>query len=315
MSESAKSKKGEFVRKDSAFRNWVTADGSSGFLAEAGRYHLYVSLGCPWAHRTLIMRGLKGLDDVISVNIVDWHRTQPKGWAFSPEKAGCTPDTVNGCQALSEIYKMANPDYEGAWTVPVLWDTQRRTIVNNESSEIIRMLNSEFNAFCRTSEQRQLDFYPEELKGEIEELNAWIYPNINNGVYRSGFAQSQAAYDEAVMALFDNLDKAESILAGSRFLAGSKMTEADIRLFPTLVRFDWVYHGHFKCNKKMLKEYPNLWAYTRDIYQTPGVADTVNKEHIRRGYHESHQSIEQFAITSIGPDLDFMEPHQRETFA
>lgn len=303
--------KGEFVRRDSQFRNWVTADGSSGFKAEANRYHLYVSLACPWAHRTLIVRRLKGLEDVISVDVVDWLLAD-KGWFFSDEKPQSTLDTVNGCKYISEVYRKANPDYSGAFTVPVLWDKQENTIVSNESSEIIRMLNSEFNDFCKTDEQRKLDYYPKDLQDKIDDLNTWIYPNINNGVYRSGFATSQEAYNEAVTSLFEHLDKVEDILSKQRYLTGPRFTEADIRLFTTFVRFDWVYHGHFKCNKKMLKEYPSLWGYTREIYQMAGVADTVNKEHIRRHYHESHTSINPHRITPIGADLDFMEPHGRE---
>ncbi|XP_053397536.1 glutathionyl-hydroquinone reductase YqjG-like [Mercenaria mercenaria] len=304
-------KTGEFIRRDSQFRNWITADGSSGFKAETGRYHLYVSLACPWAHRTLIVHKLKGLENAISVNVVDWFMSE-KGWHFSDEKPKNTLDTVNGCKYMSEIYRKANAEYSGRYTVPVLWDKEKNTIVNNESSEIIRMLNSEFNSFCQTDEQRNLDFYPESLRDKIEELNTWIYPNINNGVYRSGFATSQEAYNTAVTGLFEHLDKVEEILSKQRYLTGTTFTEADIRLFTTLVRFDWVYHGHFKCNKKMLKEYPNIWAYTRDIYQMKGVADTVDKEHIRRHYHESHTSINPHRITPIGADLDFLEPHGRE---
>ncbi|XP_060585019.1 glutathionyl-hydroquinone reductase YqjG-like isoform X2 [Ruditapes philippinarum] len=305
------SKSGEFIRKDSIFRNWITSDGSSGFKAEAGRYHLYVSLACPWAHRTLIVRHLKGLEDVISVNVVDLLLTE-KGWHFSDEHPNNTLDTVNGCKYLKDVYRKANPDYDGAITVPVLWDKQKNTLVNNESSEIIRMLNSEFNSFCQTDEQRKLDLYPENLRDEINELNSWIYPNINNGVYRCGFARSQQAYDDAVIKLFDHLDKVEIILSKQRYLTGNQFTEADVRLFTTLVRFDWVYHGHFKCNKKMLKEYPNIWAYAREIYQMKDIAGTVDKDHIRKHYHESHTSINPFRILPVGADLDFLQPHRRE---
>ncbi|WAR08497.1 YQJG-like protein [Mya arenaria] len=302
--------KGSFVRKDSIFRNWITADGSSGFPAESGRYHLYVSLACPWAHRTLIVRNLKGLSDIITVDVVDWLMKKPPGWCFTPDKRLCTKDTVNGCSSIGEVYQ-----YTGAFTVPILWDKKKGTIVNNESSEIIRMFNTEFNAFCKTDEQRNLDLYPQELRTKIDEVNSWIYPYINNGVYRCGFAQTQEAYNEAVGPLFEHLDKVEDILSKSRYLLGARMTEADIRLFTTLVRFDWVYHQHFKCNKKMIKEYPSLWAYTRDLYQTPGFAVTVDKEHIRRHYHESHGSINAFHITPVGPDLDFTEPHNRESLS
>lgn len=304
-------KKGAFQRAQSAFRNWVTADGSSGFKAEAGRYHLYVSLACPWAHRTLIFRKLKGLEDVISVNVVDWMLNFETGWEFNEKRDACTQDTENGCKLLKDVYKKADPEYDKRVTVPVLWDKQKKTIVNNESSEIIRMLNSEFNAFCKTEEGKQLDLYPEKLRKEIDEINEWIYPNINNGVYRAGFATSQEAYDEAVNGLFEALDKVEGILSKQRYLVGPTLTEADIRLFVTLVRFDQVYEQHFKCNKKRIMDYPNIWPYLRDIYQTNGIAQTVNMEHIKKHYMLSHRSINPYGIVSIGPDIDFKEPHQR----
>ncbi|XP_048737020.1 glutathionyl-hydroquinone reductase YqjG-like isoform X2 [Ostrea edulis] len=304
-------KKGAFQRAQSAFRNWITADGSSGFKAESGRYHLYVSFACPWAHRTLIVRKLKGLEDVISVNVVDWLLNFETGWEFNEKRDASTSDTVNGKKFMKEVYKKADPDYNRSITVPVLWDKQKNTIVNNESSEIIRMLNSEFNAFCKTPEQKQLDLYPEDRRKEIDEVNEWIYPNINNGVYRSGFARSQEAYDEAVVALFEALDKVESILSKQRYLVGSCMTEADVRLFVTLVRFDKVYEQHFKCNKKRIIDYPNMWPYVRDIYQTEGIAETVNMEHIKNHYMVSHRSINPFGIVSIGPELDFNAPHDR----
>uniref|UniRef100_K1QDX5 Uncharacterized protein yqjG n=1 Tax=Magallana gigas TaxID=29159 RepID=K1QDX5_MAGGI len=246
-------KKGAFQRSQSAFRNWVTADGSSGFKAQPGRYHLYVSLACPWAHRTLILRKLKGLDDVISVNVVDWLLNFETGWEFNE--------------------KISFTDYNKSVTVPVLWDKETKTIVNNESSEIIRMLNSEFNDFCKTEEQKQLDIYPENLRKSIDDINEWIYPNINNGVYRAGFARTQEAYDEAVIGLFDALDK---------------------------------------CNKKRILDYPNIWPYVRDIYQIPGIAETINMEHIKKHYMMSHRSINQYGIVCIGPDLDFMAPHGRD---
>ncbi|XP_064617664.1 glutathionyl-hydroquinone reductase YqjG-like isoform X2 [Liolophura sinensis] len=306
--------KGEFVRKPSAFRDSITADGSSGFKAEAGRYHLYVSLACPWAHRVLIVRRLKGLQDVISHTVVDWLLTE-KGWNFTDQKPKCSLDTVNNCQYLREIYALANPAYGGNITVPCLWDKQKRTIVNNESSEIIRMFNTEFNEFCKTPEQRALNLYPEDLRGEIDQLNAWIYPEINNGVYKSGFAQSQEAYDAAVRVLFSALDKVESVLSKKRYLTGSRFTEADVRLFTTLVRFDMVYVGHFKCNKKRIIDYPNIWPYVREIYQMPGVADTVDPQHIMCHYQQSHKTINPFGIVAIGPDLDFTQPHGREKMA
>lgn len=304
--------KGEFVRKDAVFRNWVTADGSSGFKAEANRYHLYVSLACPWAHRTLVVRKLKGLENVISVNVVDWLNDKPGGWRFTQGKPMTTLDTVNHCTNMSEIYALSNPDYKGAWTVPVLFDKVQKRIVNNESSEIIRMFNCEFNEFCETVEQKALDFYPKDLQAKIDEVNDWIYPSINNGAYRCGFAKTQEAYDSAVLILFEALDKVEEILSKSRYLTGSRLTEADIRLFTTLVRFDVVYHGHFKCNRKRIIDYPNIWAFTRDLYQTGGVGSTVNLEHIRKHYQASHRSINPLGIVSIGPSLHFLAPHGRD---
>ncbi|XP_069139232.1 glutathionyl-hydroquinone reductase YqjG-like [Argopecten irradians] len=305
------SDKGEFVRAKSVFRDWITADGSSGFPSEAGRYHLYVSLACPWAHRTLIVRKLKGLEDVISCDVVDLV-LDGEGWSFSDKSPNCTLDTVNGCSRLREVYRIANPDYDGRITVPVLWDKQKKTVVNNESSEILRMLNSEFNAFCSTEDQRELDYYPEHLRTDIDAVNEWIYPMINNGVYRSGFATSQEAYDVAVRDVFQGLDKIEDILSKSRYLTGKSLTEADIRLFTTLIRFDVVYVGHFKCNKKRIVDYPNMWGYLRDLYQVPGVADTVNFEHITKHYMGSHTMINPTRIVSIGPDIDFTTPHGRE---
>lgn len=305
---------GEFVRKPSAFRSWITADGSSGFKAEPGRYHLYVSLACPWAHRTLIVRALKGLDDVIGYTVVDCMLGEG-GWAFTDEKPKCSLDDVNGCARLRDVYAMADGTYSGNITVPVLWDKKTKTIVNNESSEIIRMLNSEFNEFSATEAQRSLDLYPPLLRHAIDEVNAWIYTDINNGVYRAGFAKSQEAYDEAVQAVFSGLDRVEEILAKSRYLVGDQITEADVRLFTTLVRFDMVYVGHFKCNKKRIIDYPNLWSYVRDIYQTGGIAETVDAEHIQKHYQVSHRQINPFGIVAIGPDLDFDSPHNRNKFS
>ncbi|XP_020611075.1 uncharacterized protein LOC110049612 [Orbicella faveolata] len=303
--------KGEFVRTPSSFRNWVTADGSSGFAAEPNRYHLYVSLACPWAHRTLIVRKLKGLEDVISFTVVDWFLGD-EGWSFTDSKPKCTLDTVNGCRLLREVYQISEPGYTGRVSVPVLWDKQKKTVVNNESSEIIRMLNKEFNAFCATEEQKKLDLYPDHLKDKIEELNGWIYPNINNGVYRSGFATSQEAYDSAVKDVFNALDKVEAILSKSRYLTGNTITEADVRLFTTLVRFDMVYVGHFKCNKKRIMDCPNMWGYLRDLYQTSGIGETVDPEHIQKHYQQSHLKINPYGIVAIGPDLDFNKPHGRQ---
>ncbi|XP_070581407.1 glutathionyl-hydroquinone reductase YqjG-like [Ptychodera flava] len=308
---SSVNKKGEYERKQSSFRSKVTADGSSGFKAEANRYHLYVSLACPWAHRTLIVRKLKGLEKIISYTVVDWFLGEG-GWNFTDKKPKCSLDTLNNASYLKEIYKKANEGYEGNITVPVLWDKETHTIVNNESSEIIRMFNTEFNEYCETEEQKNLDLYPEALREKIDELNGWIYPNINNGVYRCGFATKQEAYDSAVTLLFDALDKVEEILSKSRYLTGDTLTEADIRLFTTLVRFDTVYVGHFKCNKKRIIDYPNIWGFVRDIYQTSDVADTVDQEHIQKHYQQSHKSINPNGIVAIGPELDFNSPHDRD---
>ncbi|CAH3044061.1 unnamed protein product [Porites evermanni] len=285
------SKKGEFVRTPSKFRNQVTADGSSGFLAEADRYHLYVSLACPWAHRTLITRKLKGLENAISYTVVDWF-LGTEGWTFTDSKPKCSLDTVNGCRTLREVYNLSNPEYSGKVTVPVLWDKKKKTLVNNESSEIIRMFTKEFNAFCATEEQKNLDLYPDHLSEKIEELNGWIYPNINNGVYRAGFATSQEAYDVAVKDVFNALDKVEDTLSKSRYLTGNTITEADVRLFTTLVRFDMVYVGHFKCNKKRIIDYPNIWGYLRDLYQTSGIGETVDAEHIQKHYQVRCLTVE-----------------------
>lgn len=305
---------GEFVRKASAFRKSVTADGSSGFKAEPDRYHLYVSLACPWAHRTLIVRALKGLDKVIGCTVVDWLLGEG-GWSFTDQRPKCSLDEVNGCKNMRAVYAIADGTYDGNITVPVLWDKKTKTIVNNESSEIIRMLNSEFNEFSATEEQRALDLYPQPLRHAIDEVNAWIYTDINNGVYRSGFAKTQEAYDAAVQTLFSALDRVEEILGKSRFLVGDRLTEADVRLFTTLVRFDMVYVGHFKCNKKRIVDYPNLWGYTRDIYQIPGVAETVDAEHIQKHYQMSHKHINPFGIVAIGPDLDFNSQHNRKALS
>src|SRR6476646_2454524 len=310
-----KSTGGRFVRKDAVFRNWITVDGSAGptgiggFKSEAGRYHLYVSLACPWAHRTLIMRMLKGLEAKISVSVAHWLMLE-HGWTFA-DGPGVVPDTVNHAKFLHEIYTAADPHYTGRATVPVLWDKHRRTIVNNESSEIIRMLNSEFDEVGA----RPDDYYPQALRADIDAVNARIYDTLNNGVYKAGFATTQAAYEEAVFPLFETLDWLEQRLADRRFLFGNNLTEADIRLFTTLVRFDAVYVGQFKCNIRRMADYPNLSAYTRDIYQWPGVAETVNLEHIKRHYYESPRSINPSGIVPAGPTLEFTLPHGREALA
>ena len=298
---------GAFVRVDSAFRDRVTADGSSGFRAEPGRYHLYVSLACPWAHRTLIIRALKGLESILPISVVDPFMGA-KGWTFT-NGPGCIPDTVNGATRLYELYVRTKVDYTGRVTVPVLWDVKTGRIVNNESSEIVRMLNREFDSFAT---RRVPDLYPDSLRADIERWNTRIYHTVNNGVYRSGFATTQEKYEEAVTELFDTFDVLEQHLAAHRYLCGSQITEADWRLFPTLVRFDAVYHGHFKCNLRRLIDYPRLWAYARDLYQVPGVAATVNLSHIKEHYYRSHESINPTRIVPKGPLLDFTTPHGRE---
>ncbi len=294
---------GRFVRQQSRFRNTVTADGSSGFPAAAGRYHLYVSLACPWAHRTLIFRALKGLEAMIGVSVVDPFMGN-QGWSF-----GGAPDTVNGAQYLHQVYTKADPQYSGRVTVPVLWDMHQGTIVNNESAEIIRMFNS---AFDGVGARVGLDFYPEVLRPEIDRINAFVYDNVNNGVYRCGFATTQEAYEEAFAALFSALDELEARLSRQRYLVGDRLTEADWRLFTTLVRFDPVYVGHFKCNLRRLMDYPHLWNYLLELYQVSGVAETVNLTHIKRHYYESHTSINPTRVVPKGPAIDYTAPHNRE---
>ena len=294
---------GRFVRQDSAFRNWVTADGASGFPAAAGRYHLYVSLACPWAHRTLIFRALKGLSAAIPVHVVDPFMGSD-GWHF-----GETPEPLMGARFLHQVYTAANPGYTGRVTVPVLWDTERRTIVNNESSEIIRMLNGAFDA---VGGDASLDFYPEPLRAEIDAINAEIYPAINNGVYRCGFATTQEAYEEAFGELFGALDRVDARLGRQRYLVGGRLTEADWRLFTTLVRFDPVYVGHFKCNRQRIADYPSLWNYLLELYQMPGVAETVNFDHIKRHYYASHSTINPTGIVPLGPQIDMSARHDRD---
>jgi putative glutathione S-transferase len=300
-----KSTDGRFVRHESSFRDWVTADGSSGFPVEAGRYHLYVSLACPWAHRTLIFRKLKGLEEAISISVVDPYMGE-QGWAFS-DGPGCIPDSVGGARYLHEIYTMADPRHTGRVTVPVLWDKQAGTIVNNESSELIRMFNAEFDSIGDST----VDYYPEGRREEIDEVNAFVYPNVNNGVYRCGFATTQEAYEEAFTALFDALARLDERLGRKRYLVGDRITEADWRLFTTLVRFDAVYVGHFKCNLRRIADYPNLSGYLRELYQVPGVSETVNFTHIKRHYYESHKTINPSGIVPAGPELDLTKPHGR----
>jgi putative glutathione S-transferase len=303
---------GRFVRSDAQLRNWITRDGrpgpsgEGGFVAEPGRYHLYVSLACPWAHRTLIFRKLKGLERAITVSVVHWLMAD-QGWTFA-EGPGCTGDTVNEADYLHQVYTLAKPAYSGRVTVPVLWDKKRNTIVSNESSEIIRMLNSAFDEVGALAG----DYYPAELRPEIDAINQRVYDTVNNGVYKSGFATTQEAYEEAVTALFESLGWLEDRLSRQRYLAGDRLTEADWRLFTTLVRFDPVYVSHFKCNLRRLVDHPNLWAYTRELYQRNGIAETVDLDHIKRHYYESHKSINPTGIVPKGPLIDFFAPHGRD---
>ncbi|MEM9632021.1 MAG: glutathione S-transferase family protein [Pseudomonadota bacterium] len=302
-----KSTGGRFVRKDASFRNWITADGSAGpsgadgFKAEANRYHLFVSYACPWAHRTMIFRKLKGLEDMISLSAVQPLMLE-NGWEF-PET-----EPLAGAKYAWNIYAKANPHYTGRATVPILWDKKRETIVSNESSEIIRMFNSAFDGLTGSN----LDFYPGNLHTEIEAVNERIYHTVNNGVYKAGFATTQEAYEEAVLALFETLDILENLLSEQRYLTGNRLTEADWRLFTTLIRFDAVYVGHFKCNIRRIEDYPNLSNYLRELYQVPGVADTVDMETIRQHYYGSHESVNPTRVIPVGPDLDFERPHDRD---
>ncbi|SNR78879.1 glutathione S-transferase family protein [Puniceibacterium sediminis] len=304
---------GKFVRSTAGFRNWLTADGSAGpsgeggFQAESGRYHLYVSYACPWAHRALIFRSLKGLEDHIGVSVVHPDMLGD-GWTFATDFDGATGDTLYGLPFARDIYLRADPAVSGRVTVPILWDKQRETIVSNESSEIIRMLNSAFDGITGNTD----DYWPEALREEIESVNDRIYDTLNNGVYKAGFATTQAAYDDAVHPLFETLDWIEARLADKRYLMGETLTEADWRLFTTIIRFDKVYHGHFKCNRRRVVDYPNLWAWTRELYQRPGIAETVNFDHIVRHYHFSHDTINPNRIVPVGPKLDLMAPHGRE---
>ena len=306
-----KASEGRFEREDAGFRSWVTADGSAGpsgiggFKAEPNRYHLYVSLACPWAHRTTIYRKLKGLEDMISLSIVHPFMGD-KGWTFA-EGAGVIADPIVKADYLYEVYIAAKPDYTGRVTVPILWDKETNTIVSNESSEIIRMFNSAFDEVGATA----INFLPTELLAEIDTVNEFVYSAVNNGVYKAGFATTEAAYKEAVVTLFDALDTLEARLADQRYLLGNTITEADWRLFTTLVRFDAVYVGHFKCNIRRIVDYPNLWGYLRDLYQVPGIAETVSIEHIKAHYYTSHANINPTRIIPVGPLLDFDTAHDR----
>ncbi|KAK4270704.1 hypothetical protein QN277_019480 [Acacia crassicarpa] len=312
---------GAFARTASTYRNFISTDPNSQFPAESGRYHLYISYACPWASRCLAYLKIKGLDKAISFSSVKpiWGRTKETdehmGWIFpdsETEVPGAEPDPLNGVKSIRGLYEIASSNYKGKYTVPVLWDKRLKTIVNNESSEIIRMLNTEFK---NVAENPTLDLYPTHLQAEIDETNEWIYHGINNGVYKCGFAKMQGPYDEAVKVLYEALDKCEKILCKQRYICGNTLTEADIRLFVTLIRFDEVYVVHFKCNKKLLREYPNLFNYTKDIYQIPGIKSTVNMEHIKLHYYGSHPSINPFGIVPIGPNIDYDAPHDRERFS
>ena len=311
-----KSTDGAFKRSAAKIRNWITVDGSagpsgeSGFKAESGRYHLYVSYACPWAHRTLIFRVLTGLTDHISFSVVH-PDMMADGWSFDSDYPGATGDTLYGLPFARDIYLKTDLHMSGRVTVPILWDKERETIVSNESSEIIRMLNSVFNEITGNQD----DYWPAHMRDEIETVNARIYDKVNNGVYKSGFATSQKAYDAAVAPLFDTLDWLEDRLSSHRYLMGDRITEADWRLFTTLVRFDPVYHLHFKCNRRRIIDYPNLWSYTRELYQWPGVSETVNFDHIVRHYHYSHESINPHRIVPINPVSNFDAPHGRDHLA
>ncbi|KAJ04569.1 glutathione S-transferase family protein [Sulfitobacter mediterraneus] len=307
-----KSTDGAFKRSAAKFRNWITADGTAGpsgeagFKAESGRYHLYVSYACPWAHRALIFRALKGLEDHITISAVHPDMLG-EGWTFADDFDGATGDTLFGYPYARDVYTRADPKFTGRVTVPILWDKTQNTIVSNESSEIIRMFNSAFDGITGNTD----DYWPTELRDAIEAVNDRIYDTFNNGVYKAGFATTQAAYDAAIVPLFETLDWIEDILSRNRYLIGDQITEADWRLFTTLVRFDPVYHQHFKCNRKRIVDYPNIWAYTRELYQQPGVAGTVNFDHIVRHYHYSHDTINPNRIIPINPVLDFDGPHGR----
>ena len=307
-----KSSEGRFIRKDSQFRNWITKDGlkgpsgAGGFKAEAGRYHLYVSYACPWAHRALIFRALKGLENMVSLSVVAWFMGKD-GWTFDNDDDVEIIDHLNNSEFLHQIYTKALPNYSGRVTVPVLWDKGSKTIVSNESSEIIRMFNSAFDDIGATSG----DYYPENLSIEIDKMNNKIYETVNNGVYKAGFSTTQEAYEVAVSQLFETLDELEQLLTTRRYLMGSILTEADWRLFTTLVRFDPVYVSHFKCNLKRIVDYPNLWDYLRDLYSHQGILSTIDMEHIKKHYYVSHDIINPHGIIPKGPEIDYSSPHGR----
>ena len=307
-----KSTRGRFVRKETQFHNWITPDGSpgpsgdGGFQAEPDRYHLYVAYACPWAHRTLIFRALKGLEDMISISVVHW-LMGTSGWTFEDAEI---PDTLNNAEFLHQVYTAAQPGYSGSVTVPILWDKHRAVIVSNESAEIIRMFNSAFDK----AGAKPGDYYPESLREEIDAVNERIYHTLNNGVYRAGFSTTQEAYDEAVVPVFETLDWLEERLSKRRYLMGNTITEADWRLVTTLFRFDPAYVGHFKCNLRRIADYPNLTGFTRDLYQQPGVAKTLRLDHIKLHYYRSHEAINPTGIVPIGPEVDYSAPHDRDRF-
>ncbi|XP_015885375.2 uncharacterized protein LOC107420824 isoform X1 [Ziziphus jujuba] len=312
---------GAFTRTASTFRNSISRGPNSQFPAESGRYHLYISYACPWASRCLAYLKIKGLEKAISFTSVKpiWERTKESdehmGWVFpatDTEEPGAEPDPLNGAKSIRELYELASTNYTGKYTVPVLWDKKLKTIVNNESSEIIRMFNVEFNEIA---ENPALDLYPSHLQAQIDQTNEWVYNLINNGVYKCGFATKQEPYDVAVKQLYEALDKCEEILGKQRYICGNAFSEADIRLFVTLIRFDEVYAVHFKCNKKLLREHPNLFNYTKDIFQIPGISSTVNMQHIKRHYYGSHPTINPFGIIPQGPNIDYSSPHDRERFS
>lgn len=303
-------KDGEFVRKGSVFRNAISSAPGAPFAPESGRYHLYVSLACPWAHRTLILRRLKGLEAHVSYDVVDWFLPH-SGWTLLAKTEGATRDSVNQVEQLRELYLRSDPDYRGSFTVPVLFDKKRRVIVNNESEDIVRFFNSEFNEW---SNRKDWDFFPVRLRPQIVAINEWVYEFINNGVYRCGFARSQAAYDRAVTGLFEHLDRAEALLSRQRYLLGDRLTEADVRLFTTLIRFDAVYATHFKCNVRRLVDYPNLWGFTRELYAHPAFRETTDFAHIKNHYFQSHESINPHRIVAAGYQVDYEAPHDRNRF-
>jgi len=310
-----KSTGGRFKRDTSRFRNWVTADGragptgASGFEAEPDRYRLYVSYACPWAHRTLIFRKLKGLEDMIPLSVVHWYMAQ-NGWTFA-DGDGVIPDPIHDADYMYQVYQAADASYTGRVTVPVLWDTRKDTIVSNESADIIRMFNSAFDEIGAA----EGDYYPEPLRDEIDDINARVYDTVNNGVYKSGFATTQEAYEEAVEPLFESLEWLDGRLSMQRYLLGDEITEADWRLFTTLLRFDPVYVGHFKCNRRRIVDFDNLWPYVRDLYQVPGVAETMHMDHIKSHYYGSHKTINPTGIVPIGPDIEYSEPHGRDALS